>query len=67
MTEVAPGADYNVTLNFTTNNQYTFSKTFTFTLMEPTVTNFEPKISFNKIPLKAYGIEEQVLVTSEDG
>lgn len=67
MTEVTPGADYNVTLNFTTNNQYTFSKTFTFTLMEPTVTNFDPKISFNKIPLKAYGIEEQVLVTSEDG
>lgn len=67
MTEITPGADYNVTLNFTTNNQYTFSKTFIFTLMEPTVTNFEPKISFNKIPLKAYGIEEQVLVTSEDG
>ena len=67
MTDCTTGQDYTVTLDFTTNNQYNFSKDFTFSLIPPGVTGFNPTISFNKIPLKAYGIEEEVLVTSEDG
>lgn len=67
MTECTTGQDYTVTLDFTTNNQYNFSKNFTFSLIPPGITGFNPTISFNKIPLRAYGIEEEVLVTSEDG
>lgn len=72
--------DYIVTLTFTTNNQYTFSKSFDFKLVESQVKNFSPFFQFlNKRELPYYGKGhvttnneqeaegQKVLVTSEDG
>ena len=43
---------YSVELTFTTNNQYTFSKTFNFTLIPPnTDIEFNPVFTFDKVEL----------------
>ena len=79
-TRISLQDDYVVTLTFTTNNQYTFSKAFNFKLVEPQVDNFDPHFYFlNKRELPYYGLgyangndeeardAQKVLVTSEDG
>ena len=79
-TKISLNDDYVVTLTFTTNNQYTFSKSFDFKLVESQVRNFSPFFQFlNKRELPYYGKGyvtadtdqqaegQKVLVTSEDG
>ena len=58
---------YTVILTFVTNNQYTFSRSFQFSLIEASPIDFNPVWSFNKRTLPSNGIEKAVLVTSEDG
>lgn len=67
MTECPTNETYNVTLTFTTNNQYTFSKNYSFTLIPPSNIAFNPTITFNKIPLFEHGVYKDTLVTCEDG
>lgn len=55
LTNAATNITYSVELTFTTNNQYTFSKTFNFTMIEPLNIEFNPKFSFNKIELPYNG------------
>jgi hypothetical protein len=55
LTNAATNTTYSVELTFTTNNQYTFSKTFNFTMIEPLNIEFNPKFSFNKIELPYNG------------
>ena len=60
--------DFTVTLTFTTNNQYTFSKSFNFKLVESLVDNFEPIFNFlNARDLPYYGKIYNDLITNEDG
>lgn len=54
LTTVSPGS-YNAQLTFTTNNQYTFTKTFAFTLVEPLSIGFKPTLTFNKVELPYNG------------
>ena len=67
MTNGVTDINYTVTLTFTTNNQYTFSKDFQFKLIETSAIEFDPEWDFNKRTLPKNGIEEKVIVTCEDG
>lgn len=67
MTNTATEKTYTVSLTFTTNNQYTFSKDFQFKLIETSIIEFNPVWNFNKRVLPENGVEKEVLVTSEDG
>lgn len=67
MTNGITDVNYTATLTFVTNNQYTFSKDFQFKLIEASTIDFKPEWNFNKRTLLQNGVEEAVLVTSEDG
>lgn len=67
MTNGITDINYTATLTFVTNNQYTFSRDFQFKLIEASTIDFNPVWDFNKRTLPKNGIEETVLVTSEDG
>lgn len=56
LTSAATDITYSVELTFTTNNQYTFSKTFNFILIEPSNLEFNPIFKFNKIELPYNGL-----------
>ena len=43
MTNGVTDINYTVTLTFTTNNQYTFSKDFQFKLIETSAIEFDPE------------------------
>ena len=47
---------YSVTLTFTTTNQYTFSDTYNFILIEPSNLEFNPIFNFNKRELPHNGL-----------
>lgn len=52
----ADAGNYKVELTFTTNNQYTFTKSFSFILIEPAdFLKFEPTFTFDKIELPYHG------------
>lgn len=55
-TSAKTNVTYSVELTFTTNNQYTFSKTFNFILIEPANIDFNPTLTFNKIELPHNGL-----------
>lgn len=55
LTNAATNKTYSVELTFTTNNQYTFTKTFPFILIEPIVDVFNPIFTFDKIELPYNG------------
>lgn len=67
LTNAETDKTYIVSLTFTTNNQYTFSKDFQFKLIETSIIEFKPEWIFNKRTLPENGIEKKFLVTSEDG
>lgn len=56
LTNAKTNITYSVELTFTTNNQYTFSKTFNFSMIEPSNIDFNPTFSFNKIELPYNGM-----------
>lgn len=56
LTNAKTNITYSVVLTFTTNNQYTFSKTFNFSMIEPSNIEFNPTFSFNKIELPYNGL-----------
>lgn len=67
MTNGVTDTDYTVSLTFTTNNQYTFTRNFQFRLIDSSPIEFTPIWDFNKRTLPENGINKKVLVTSEDG
>lgn len=54
LTGAETGIQYTIELNFTTNNQYEFSKTFNFTLVEPYL-SYQPTWIFDKVELPYNG------------
>lgn len=56
LTNAKTNVTYSVELTFTTNNQYTFSKTFNFTIIEPSDITFNPTLKFDKIELPYNGM-----------
>lgn len=56
LTGATSNQKYNVELTFTTNNQYTFSKTFEFSLINQGIQGFNPTFSFNKRELIHNGL-----------
>lgn len=54
LTQAETGIQYTIELNFTTNNQYEFTKTFNFTLIDPAL-NYQPTWIFDKVELPYNG------------
>lgn len=67
LTNATVNRDYYVEITCVTNNQYRFTKEFSFSIIESSDVNFNPQWSFNKVNLSTYSQDEKVLVTSEDG
>lgn len=57
---------YYLQLTFNTNNNYTFSKTYSFSLIEYT-TDFIPIWNFDTRTIFVHGTEEEEIITEEDG
>ena len=66
LTDAPLNQDYIINLYLTTNNGYVIFKRYNFRLSESNMLNFVPLWEFNKI-IAPYDLQEQVLVTSEDG
>lgn len=70
LTEATVNETYTLELTFTTNNQYTFTKTFSFLIIEPlndVNSSFNPVFEFNSIKLFDHGQEIDTVTVDEDG